>query len=166
MAKRSLDVELSLDGIKKAIDFLKDYNDWVADKTRELVTRLSSIGRKIAEANNVGDENNEAGVLTTKVDQVGMFNTIATIFYKGEKVAFIEFGAGVHYNTPVGTSPHKYGEQFGYTIGSFGHGLGRFDSWTKPDGNPTNGTRARMPMLKASEYIRWNLTQIAEDVFN
>lgn len=38
---------------------------------------------------------------------------------------FIEFGAGIHYNGSAGSSPHPKGNEFGYTIGSYGKGLGK-----------------------------------------
>lgn len=167
MGKKVVDVDLSTDGILKAVKFINDYNRWVGDMTNMLVRRLAKIGKDIAQS---GDDEarrdgSEGGTLSVDVDQVGLFTTRATISYKGTQVAFIEFGAGVHFNTPVGTSGHPLGEQFGYTIGSYGYGLGKFDSWTKPDGTRTHGTHAEMPMWNARKFILDNLEIIAKDVF-
>ena len=87
----------------------------------------------------------------------------------GEKVAFIEFGAGIHYNTPAGQSPNPFGQQLGFTIGSYGLGLGANDSWRYQDlaGNwkTSQGTKAQMPMAKADQAIRDAFEQTIEEVF-
>ncbi len=91
----------------------------------------------------------------------------ATLRLRGEDVAFVEFGAGVHYN---GTgSPHPLGVELGYTIGSYGHGQGTQDHWWYEDENGITvisyGTEATMPMYKADQHIRNNFVDIAKRVF-
>lgn len=165
MSKHTLNIDLAPDSIQRAIDYLTDYPAWLADCTQRLSARLATIGQEVAEENNKNNSGDGIGELSHDVVKRGKYTYVATIYYKGEQVAFIEFGAGIHYNGPVGQSPHDYGQQFGYTIGSYGYGLGRFDSWTKPDGERTNGTEAQMPMLKAIERIKDRLEDIAEEVF-
>ena len=91
----------------------------------------------------------------------------ATLRLRGEDVAFVEFGAGVHYN---GTgSPHPLGVELGYTIGSYGHGQGTQDHWWYEDENGITvisyGTEATMPMYKADMEIRQKFADIAKNVF-
>lgn len=166
MAK-TLDIDLSLDGIQKAIDFLKDYEAWVGEMTTMLVRRMTASGIKIAGGLNVSDDGNEPGALSATIEQVSQFVTRATISYKGSQVAFIEFGAGVGKNAPVGTSNHPYADKFGYYIGTYGYGLGRFTSWRKPNGDISYGTTAKMPMWTASNYLSGMtvLINLARDVF-
>ena len=95
---------------------------------------------------------------------------VGTLYVEGEAVAFIEFGAGIKYNGAAGSSPHDLGAELGFTIGSYGHGLGRFDHWYYKD--PTTGetirsegTEATMPLYLAKEaMIGWFAT-IAKEVF-
>ena len=94
---------------------------------------------------------------------------IGTLFLEGEEVAFVEFGAGIHYNSPAGTSPHPKGVQLGYTIGSYGYGQGQYDSWEyKGDDGELHtslGTEATMPLLNANQEMRDALVKICKEVF-
>ena len=73
----------------------------------------------------------------------------------GEDVVFMEFGSGIHYNTPVGTSPRPkptITPSFDYTIGSYGSGLGANDEWMYRDGGywiSQHGVGASMPIYNA-----------------
>lgn len=93
------------------------------------------------------------------------------VFAEGEEALFIEYGAGVYYNTAPGTSPHPWGQQTGYTIGSFGLGNGYKKAWGFAEKNGsgdiliTHGTPAAMPMYRGvSEAIR-AIDEIAREVF-
>ena len=91
------------------------------------------------------------------------------VFAEGEEALFIEYGAGVYYNTAPGTSPHPWGQQMGYTIGSYGNGNGKKSAWGFYDKNGdiliTHGTPAAMPMYRGvSEAIR-AIDEIAREVF-
>lgn len=83
---------------------------------------------------------------------------------------FIEFGAGIHYNGAAGSSPHPKGEEFGYTIGSYGQGKGKNESWVyyadSGEWVRSYGTEATMPMYKASVEIIQNIRKIAKEVFS
>lgn len=94
----------------------------------------------------------------------------ATLEVEGNQLLFIEFGAGIHYNTPADTSPHPLGEQFGFTIGNYSDlYLGKLDKWTYINelGNvvETHGTKATMPMYSANKYWIDNCIRIAKEVF-
>ena len=81
---------------------------------------------------------------------------------------FIEFGAGVKYNGPAGQSPHPIGKEIGYTIGSFGNGHGKQNTWGYiEDGKLilTHGTKATMPVYSASLKIANEVETVARRVF-
>ena len=84
-------------------------------------------------------------------------------------ILFLEFGAGIHYNGPAGSSPHPKGTEFGYTIGSYGEGHGKQDSWVyqAPTGEwvRSHGTEATMPVYNASLEIIRQIETIAREVF-
>lgn len=86
----------------------------------------------------------------------------------GPEVVFCEFGAGVHFNGAVGSSPHPKGQELGFTIGSYGKGYGRFDSWSyRHEGGivDTYGTPASMPLYKAFLSVQQDVAKIAREVF-
>ena len=128
MGKKVHNVELSEKGIKDLITYLKDYDRHLRECTQLLVENLIEDGLTEAKKYNINtDPSGEVGEFsefTFTVNRPETFNVKISIFYKGSQVAFIEFGAGVRWNGAVGTSPHAYGQQLGYTIGSYGHGRG------------------------------------------
>lgn len=86
---------------------------------------------------------------------------------EGKAVAFIEFGAGVHYNP---SEPYPNPRPSGIVgIGEYGKGLGKRKAWGfKDDGGNlviTHGNPAAMPMWYASEEMRSNIKRIAQEVF-
>lgn len=94
---------------------------------------------------------------------------LAKVTASGEDAVWVEFGAGVAMNTPVGTSPNPYGQELGFTIGSFGKGNGRKNSWGYRDVDGrlvvTKGTKATMPMYRAVKNAKENIGDIAKEVF-
>ena len=104
-----------------------------------------------------------------KINRFGNYAQ-ATLVCEGSGLLFIEFGAGISYNTPAGTSPHPKGEEFGYTIGSYGQGKGKNESWVyvadSGEWVRSYGTEATMPVYKASVEIMQNIRRIAKEVFS
>ena len=93
----------------------------------------------------------------------------STLRLQGEDVAFVEFGAGVHFNGNPGSSPNPLGVKLGYTIGSYGWHQGLEDHWwyKGDDGemHKSEGTEATMPLFHASEHIKQEYIRIAKEVF-
>lgn len=79
------------------------------------------------------------------------------VIAEGPEVTFIEFGAGVYYNPPAGTSPHPRGADLGFVIGGYGKGQGKQNAWGyyAEDGNLviTHGTAAQTPLYRAFEEV-------------
>lgn len=93
---------------------------------------------------------------------------------------FIEFGAGVTYNTGVGSSPHPWGEALGLTIGNYppilrppyydgknpypSHGAG--EMWyVKSEHFWTRGTPSQKVLYEAVKLVEPRLEDIAKEVF-
>lgn len=156
--------------VDKAIKQLKTFRAEVQLKSKQLIERLADIGFQIASTSGIseGDTefNGEAYVLYEYAD----VSAKATLVLHGEGVAFIEFGAGVHFNAPPGQSTNPFGQQLGLTIGSYGHGLGARDAWTYYDEDERTyklsyGTKASMPMATADEAIRESFERVVREVF-
>ena len=95
--------------------------------------------------------------------------TLTVIVATGEDAYWCEFGAGVYHNGSVGSSPHPYGSELGFTIGTFGKGHGKQTSWGYEDENGniviTRGTPASMPMYNAAQEVARKSIEIAREVF-
>lgn len=181
MANRPpLKANLSVASIKALKKQLIEYKEELSNKCDELVKRLAEVGipvidKQMAKASYTYDEKGiESGSNTehntyVKVDSlVGMSK--ATLVVEGKDVLFIEFGAGVYHNdVGVGDTNHPKGAENGFLIGTYGLGHGSQQVWGyyAESGELvfTHGTKATMPMYKASLEIRDNVLKIAKDVF-
>lgn len=86
----------------------------------------------------------------------------------GKEVAYVEFGAGVYFNS--GGSAHDSRPDGIVGIGEYGNGHGKNRKWwlKKDSGErrPTRGTPEQPGMLLASRDMRQQLIQVASEVFN
>ena len=97
---------------------------------------------------------------------------IAVVVANGEDAVWCEFGAGVYHNGSAGSSPNPYGNDLGFTIGSYGKGRGQQKVWgyyTDPESKTglvlTRGTPASMPMYNAAQEVLRKSVEIAREVF-
>ena len=97
---------------------------------------------------------------------------IAVVVAHGEDAVWCEFGAGVYHNGSVGSSPNPYGNDLGFTIGSYGKGHGKQKAWgyyTDPESKTglvlTHGTPASMPMYNAAQEVLRKSVNIAREVW-
>lgn len=176
MTKIKIDA-LNPDSISRAADRVRKLQQAYANKNRLLVKELTKVGAQSIEETLTGESPYHAGEEETlpKYNNPHVLSgskygeAKATIKLSGPNAVFVEFGAGVHFNGPAGSSPHPLGEQFGYTIGSYGMGQGKNDSWqyTK-DGEVkiSHGTQALMPMWKASQKMRQEAKGKAKSIFS
>jgi len=167
-------MQMVIDGLhekslRDAAKQVRKFKDDFVQKNRTFVQELTKLGIQVIydHLNGYGDseypEPSNPHVLMGIRDGVMQ----ATLRLRGEDVAFVEFGAGVHYN---GTgSPHPLGVELGYTIGSYGHGQGTQDHWWYEDENGVTvisyGTEATMPLYSADLKIRQQFVSIAKSVF-
>lgn len=170
MARHIISCTLSEKSLKKAINQLKQYQKDFEDKNEEFVRRLAELGIPVIEENisiAQGDSDKSHNTYI-KISTLKGYSE-AKVVVEGKDILFLEFGSGIHYNVPAGSSPHPKGEEFGYTIGSYGKGLGENDSWYYTDSTgvsqKSHGTQATMPMYKASVEMRQKIRKIAKEVF-
>jgi len=168
---KTIKMNLSTASVKEAIRQVRDYQEELKRKTSLFVQRLAEVGIKTIDAHKYSQGDADFNDLQTYVwlteDDV---KATATLVLHGKDIAFIEFGAGVHFNGSVGSSPNPFGQKFGMTIGSYGKGQGANDSWVYYDADrgrfvTTHGTKAAMPMYYADQEILNQITNIAREVF-
>lgn len=171
MSKKIIKCSLNQKSIQNAIDQLKVYQTELNNKNELFIRRLAELGipiidQNIALAQGDSDKNHNTYIKINRFDDYAQ----ATLVCEGSGLLFIEFGAGISYNTPAGTSPHPKGEEFGYTIGSYGQGKGKNESWVyvadSGEWVRSYGTQATMPVYKASVEIMQNIRRIAKEVFS
>ena len=177
--KISVDV-LNPKDIGQAIQEIESYKVWVQTKTKELLERLSLIGIQEASIRFSGaqyDGTNDVRLRTEDLSNGD--DCIYAIYTEGEAVCFIEFGAGVYYNS----AQYPLQKPTGIVgIGEYGKGKGKQPTWGYYGDNPgsngwvvqsskgsvviTHGNPAAMPMYYASSEMKQQITAIAKEVFN
>ena len=169
-------IKVSLGNIDEAIKAIEDYEKRLEQKRKTFIERLSEIGVETARVsfkNAQYDGYNDVVVSDGRWIDDNRLVLSAT----GQSVTFIEFGAGVHYSSP----PHPKADELGFARGSYGHGLGKLDSW-RYDGDPgtngeiittgkhkgeikTHGNPANRCMYDAGKEMRNKIREIAKEVF-
>lgn len=165
-------IKFNLDSrdIERAIKELREYRRELNAKLEKFIALLLQDGITVARAqlmSTVGDS--VQGIIGFGVDNDGEIIS-ATVSLEGEDALFIEFGAGIAYNTG---KQHPLAGEFGYGVGTY------------PSKNPPNkamnpgywyyrengelvrsiGTGASMPIFTAAETMRNNLIKRASEVF-
>lgn len=150
--------------INNAIKELRVFKRSIKGKANKLLKELADIGLDEATVRFTGAMYD--GVTHTDIEVKSVSNGYA-IVASGKDVAFIEFGAGVHYNTP---DPYPNARPNGIVgIGEYGKGYGKRQAWGFRDDTGelviTHGNPAAMPMWYASEEMRSEIKRIAKEVF-
>lgn len=111
----------------------------------------------------------EEGNATHRVDvSVDNRGSVTVVIASGGDAVWVEFGAGVYHNGSPGSSPHPHGAELGMTIGGFGKGNGKKETWgfyEEGELKLTHGTPAVMPMARAVTTVCNEISQIAREVF-
>lgn len=179
MGNKVFKVDLSVKGIEKLKQDLIDYRNELPYKLTQFVKELAEVGipvidSNMAEANYTFEENGiRSGADTSHYTHIKLnsFGTYAqaTLIVEGRELLFIEFGSGVSYNGDVGSSPHPKGEEFGFTIGSYGKGYGARKVWGYYADTGelvlTRGVKATMPVYEADKEIINSVVKVAKKVF-
>lgn len=164
----------SKSSISNAVKELRQYQRWVKQKSIELAEALSRVGIYEASYRFAGaqyDGTNDVHVERTQ-DNAGSY----TITAHGQAVAFIEFGAGVYYNSGEYPLPKPEGI---VGIGEYGNKNGRKRGWVYKEENGlgssgkvvkpglvfTRGNPQAMPMYYASKEMQDKLLSVAKEVF-
>ena len=173
MSKKVIQVGLSVKDINKAI---REVNKYKEDFRKKVDTYRKRIADEIAVQASLGfgssivDDVVNGGSRQPDVQvYVGYKGNIAVVVAEGEDAVWCEFGAGVYHNGSVGSSPNPYGNNLGFTIGSYGKGYGKKQVWGYYDDDSnlvlTRGTPATMPMYNAAQEIMRKSVDIAREVF-
>lgn len=158
--------------IDNAISELEAYTRWFTERCEILRQRVAERigwnarqGFLTARGNDI-IVNEESFVVDNTVTVTVTHNgTVSVVLASGPEAVFIEFGAGVFYNGAPGDSPHPWGIENGYTIGSYGKHKGVRNAWNIAKGVVTRGTPADMPMYRGAEEAIRALDVIVRDVF-
>lgn len=161
---KKISFSLSETEIRKALNELNRYKQWVKQKTDMLTERLAVLGAgeaSIRFARAYYDGINDVSIEVSPIDN-GWKVTAS-----GEAVCFIEFGAGVYFN---GTEPYPVPRPPGVSgIGEYGQGKGKQNTWgyynESGELTLTHGTPAAMPMYHAGRAVEREVARIAREVF-
>ena len=172
--KQTIKVRLNTESIAAAIRQTKAYKkrlqkkaDILRERIAYLIAKDASLVFNTATAGALIGEGAVTGHVDVRVEDQG---TVTVIFFDGKDAIFMEFGAGVYGNGPVGTSPNPLGAALGYTIGSYGKGNGKKEVWGYYDEDHrlhiTHGTPASMPIYRAVTAVAHDIIDIAREVFD
>lgn len=178
MSRKVIKVQLSEAGIDKAIKELETYRkdfekkvELFRQKIAEYIASQAQTGYDGSVVDNIVKIDGQSTHTTVgasvnvTVEQNG---DVTAVIANGEDAVWVEFGTGVYYNGSAGSSPNPHGAELGFTIGSYGKGLGRRPAWGyKEDGLVfiTRGAEATMPLTRATTDALNNIISIARSVF-
>lgn len=168
----NIKIGLSIDSIDAAIKQLELYQNSLDAKLETFVTELANAGMNAGRA--VLSTIHPADLENTTIDFVEPVLTHdgdgivgALIQLEGEKVAFIEFSAGIYFGTD--SYPLPSGDPYG--MGTY-PGAGHWDDengWTYMgnDGkfHHTYGNKAYMPMYETASRMKSDMANIAARIF-
>ncbi len=173
MSKKVIRFGLNTKDISRAI---REINQFKEDFRNKVDTYRKRIAEEIAVQASLNFDN---AVLDDVINgsprkpdvqvSVSERGAISVIVADGEDAVWCEFGAGVYHNGSVGSSPNPYGNDLGFTIGSYGKGYGKKQAWGYYDKNNdlviTRGTPASMPMYNAAQEVLRKSVEIAREVW-
>lgn len=174
MSKSVVRFALDAKSIAKAIKEIEQYKQEILRKINELRRR---IAERIAEdassgfASSIVDDllPNSGGARAANVSvEVSDSGNTTLVIANGQDAVWCEFGAGVYHNGSVGSSPHPKGAELGFTIGSYGKGLGSKNVWGFYENGElklTHGAPASMPMYTDCQSACDDIANIAREVF-
>lgn len=178
-AAKKLLLTLDPKAVQQVIAELQDYKIWMNNKCKELEYRICEEIKNYAQTSynlayweswtkEGGTEHHNVSVNVSVVRDT----TVSVVIADGEDAVWAEFGTGVYYNGSVGQSPNPYGDKLGFTIGSYGYGNGRKETWgyydeATGDLTFTRGVAATMPLYHAVQETVWfKLPTLAKEVFS
>ena len=165
--KNVIKVNIGTGDIDKAIKELQAYRERLMNKINDFVDALIQEGMTVARirlGSTQGDSTN-ASVDSVYISTSGDV-TKAVIYLEGSDALFVEFGAGIAYNTG---NQHPLADEFGYGPGTYPseHPPNRAINpgyWYYGGGIRSIGTEATMPIYGAAEHIRNIIVQKANEI--
>lgn len=156
-----LKIGLNTKDIDYAISELDKYKADLPRKTAQLRQDIASLVRTAAEQGFASADYNYIKGQGFEGVQIFVYvrnqHNASIVFTNQLEAIFIEFGAGVYFNGPAGTSNHPSAAKHAFYIGSYGHGYGKYDEWSFQDKNgnyvTTYGTPGSAPLYNALKFI-------------
>ena len=164
MKNRKIVVPLSVSGIQKLQDELREYRNWQKEKAAELTERLAMLGASVASIRF------SRAIYTGPKDAIVTVEAVPNgyrVKANGESVLFIEFGSGITYG-----GGHPEAQEYGMGPGTYPDGKGHWDDpkgWYLPKEkgvSHTYGNPPAMPMYEARKAIEQELPRIVREVFS
>lgn len=170
LMSKTITIELSQKSVQNAINELRQYRRDLEARIGDFLSRLADVGIEVVHATMDSVPPNDRGEYIVVPDTSSPLGI--AIKLTGNKILFVEFGAGVLYSNPqnpkagemgmgVGTYP---GQRYAWNLTQWGGGWWYTDRQTGESvhsfGNP-----AYMPMYKAEQEILERVYDIATDVF-
>ena len=173
MSKRVIRFGLDVKDIDRAIrevnEFKREFRNKVDTYRKRIAEELAaqaSLNFGNAVVDDVINGSPRKPDVTVSVSERG---GVSVIVADGEDAVWCEFGAGVYHNGSVGSSPNPYGNDLGFTIGSYDKGYGKKQAWGYYDENGelviTRGTPATMPLYNAAQEVMRKAIEIAREVW-
>lgn len=173
--KRNNIVHISLTkkgSIDKALQRIEELKTEIQDKSELFVSELAQVGIKAlsVKVNSISPFYKGSDLNVSLRILGGVMG--ASIEMSGKQCAFIEFGAGVLFNTEVGSSLHPKGGELGFTIGSYNpdspnasnpEGWWYYDEYGQKQ--HTYGVPTFAPMHNSEMEMLGQIKEIAERVF-
>lgn len=174
---------LSVISVEHAIDDLSRFIDKIERLEAELPKALAEYGVTIAQMRydyaaydvfaHSGTDPYESPMQADHPDiEVTMESdgNTATVIARGEKVLFIEFGAGVYFEKRTGGYQGVRPDDID-PIGGYGHGLGNRDVWGFTDKDTgehhvTHGTPASNAMYFTTQDVIEQIEEVARRILN
>lgn len=153
---KHIDIELSVESCKAAIEELKKYQKKIKPKLDEVCRRLAEIGAQEANAHlTLANGNTDATITVEPMD--GGYKLVMS----GSDVYFVEFGTGsdvdAHYQTSVPVFAGSWSMEHSQKYARQG--------WWWYGGDIYVGTPAYMPMYYAEKKMREEAPRIVKEVF-
>lgn len=154
-------------GLEETLGYIDALANRADDRLDTLIKRLADIGVDTAKMHFSNWSLYISNDSPVNVYAESMKDGIA-IVADGERVAFIEFGAGVYYNGAESYLGERPSNVAG--IGEYGQGKGKQNTWAYYDANHvltfTHGNPPANAMYFTSEEIIKNIDRIAKEVFS
>lgn len=183
MATKTISFTLDAKSIDRAIKELQEYTRDFERKCQEIRERVAEriawsaergfstamVGDTFLQVNGKDKTAIQPVVGADISVQVRHEEDVSVVWTDGDEAVFIEYGAGVYHNGAAGASPHPWGAEQGFLIGTYGEGKGRQNAWVYRDGSGniviTHGTPAAMPMYHGYMDAINALNEIVQEVF-
>lgn len=175
VSRRIIKVGLSEQEVDRAIREVAEYKrnflrkvDLLREKIAERIASEAQTGFNGAVVDDLINGGEKLANVDVSIGSSVQHGSMTVVIANGEDAVWVEFGTGVYHNGTSGSSPHPRGAELSFTIGGYGKGLGKRQTWGYyEDGELklTRGTPAKMPMERAFLSVCNEIPEIVREVF-